>query len=851
MLANNRPVSLRFVGSRVSSNFKNRLSFRILGFLILIGFLAATFYSSSSASLGSRVPTLAGVRLGTGGATAPGFANKSEFNKSYKGWGLMAPLAPLAGEEMIVVSPPATRAPGCNNPNMLCLGETVTAVVSNAPLREGFRERRIQWVAPDGSVPQLVDVITDPQTDTYTLPTTGSFAQVGTWEVRTITNRFGAIASTKFEVGDPTQPSTDLAITVTGPTSVTANTNASYDVTITNNGPDTADNVTLFNPVPYNSTFVSASTPAGFSCTLPAAGDVGDISCSSASMAVNASAAFTFVFSVNSDVKNGSAVYEWAKTETSTNEPDKSNNISDIYASSTPPGGGGGTCTLDCPEDVNAVADTEEGGQRGAHVTFSPTTTAGDCGAVTTTPESGSFFPVGNTTVTSTSELNGGSCTFIVTVEDQGTNPPTISCPTNKQANADSAHCFVNVAVGTATATGNNVTVTASRSDGKPMYTCDANGTNCTRRSPDDPFPAGITTITWIAHSHDTAGPYADADDEEAHRTGAASCSQTVTINDVTPPQITAPPGQTASADANCMAAVPDFTATATVSDNCACSSSTEDCVDRDQIIVTQDPAPGTMVGLGQHTITLTANDQADPPNTSTAQTTFTVKDTTAPVINCPANKTANTDPGICSAVVDPGTATGTDNCDNSLTITGTRSDNQPLNAPYPKGTTTITWTAKDDATPPNESSCQQTITVEDHEAPVITTNELTPMLWPANHAYHTFNVTDFVTAVTDNCTSLGVGDVVIQQVTSDETENGGGDGNTFNDIIIAADCKSVQLRAERRNSADGRVYTITFKVTDSSGNVTTKTATVDVPKNLGVPVVDSGPNYTVTSNCP
>jgi hypothetical protein len=568
-------------------------------------------------------------------------------------------------------------------------------------------------------------------------------------------------------------------------------------------------------------------------------------------MAVNASAAFTFVFSVNSDVKNGSAVYEWAKTETSTNEPDKSNNISDIYASSTPPGGGGGTCTLDCPEDVNAVADTEEGGQRGAHVTFSPTTTAGDCGTVTTTPASGSFFPVGNTTVTSTSELNGGSCTFIVTVEDQGTNPPTISCPTNKQANADSVHCFVNVAVGTATATGNNVTVTASRSDGKPMYTCDANGTNCTRRSSDDPFPAGITTITWIAHSHDTAGPYADADDEEAHRTGAASCSQTVTINDVTPPQITAPPGQTASADANCMAAVPDFTATATVSDNCACSSSTDDCVDRDQIIVTQDPAPGTMVGLGQHTITLTANDQADPPNTSTAQTTFTVKDTTAPVINCPANKTANTDPGICSAVVDPGTATGTDNCDNSLTITGTRSDNQPLNAPYPKGTTTITWTAKDDATPPNESSCQQTITVEDHEAPVITTNGLTPMLWPANHAYHTFNVTDFVTAVSDNCTSLGVGDVVIQKVTSDETENGGGDGNTFNDIIIAADCKSVQLRAERRNSADGRVYTITFKVTDSSGNVTTKTATVDVPKNLGVPVVDSGPNYTVTSNCP
>jgi hypothetical protein len=175
------------------------------------------------------------------------------------------------------------------------------------------------------------------------------------------------------------------------------------------------------------------------------------------------------------------------------------------------------------------------------------------------------------------------------------------------------------------------------------------------------------------------------------------------------------------------------------------------------------------------------------------------------------------------------------------------------LDAPYPKGTTTITWTATDHASPnpPNQSSCQQTITVEDHEAPVITTNGVTPMLWPANHNYHTYQVTDFVTAVSDNCDSLGVGDVVIQQVTSDETENGGGDGNTFNDIIIAANCKSVQVRAERRNSADGRVYTITFKVTDSSGNVTTKTATVEVPKNLGVPVVNSGPHYTVLSNCP
>src|SRR5207237_10174932 len=67
---------------------------------------------------------------------------------------------------------------------------------------------------------------------------------------------------------------------------------------------------------------------------------------------------------------------------------------------------------------------------------------------------------------------------------------------------------------------------------------------------------------------------------------------------------------------------------------------------------------------------------------------------------------------------VNPGTATATDNCDSNPTITGTRSDNQSLNPPYPKGTTTITWTATDSAG--NHSSCTQTVTVNDTENPTI-----------------------------------------------------------------------------------------------------------------------------------
>jgi len=249
------------------------------------------------------------------------------------------------------------------------------------------------------------------------------------------------------------------------------------------------------------------------------------------------------------------------------------------------------------------------------------------------------------------------------------------------------------------------------------MYTCDDFG-NCTRNSSDAPFNAGTTTITWYAYAHDVAGPYtAESGDEESHRSGSATCTQTVMVNDVTPPVIGAT-SSTVSADANCQAVIPDYSST--VTDNCACGSAdnSEACEGHPHIVYSQTPAAGTVVGPGAHNVHIEATDGSSNNNGSTKDVTFTVNDTTAPAITCPANITANTAPGTCSATVNPGTATATDNCDTTPTIVGTRSDNQPLNATYPKGTTTIHWTATDDAG--NSSSCNQTVTVEDHEPPTI-----------------------------------------------------------------------------------------------------------------------------------
>jgi uncharacterized protein len=154
-----------------------------------------------------------------------------------------------------------------------------------------------------------------------------------------------------------------------------------------------------------------------------------------------------------------------------------------------------------------------------------------------------------------------------------------------------------------------------------------------------------------------------------------------------------------------------------------------------------------------------------------------------------------------------------------------------------------------------NSNNSDTVTTTASNPPPTITLTTHAISLWPPNHTYRTVTVAEMVASASDNCDpNVNVNSVVIASVTSDELENapGGADGNTLNDIVIAADCKSVQLRAERHDSLDGRVYTVTLKVTDSSGNVTTATRKVTVPISPDAGnVVDSGPVYTVNSACP
>ena len=106
--------------------------------------------------------------------------------------------------------------------------------------------------------------------------------------------------------------------------------------------------------------------------------------------------------------------------------------------------------------------------------------------------------------------------------------------------------------------------------------------------------------------------------------------------------------------------------------------------------------------------------------------------------------------------------------------------------------------------------------------APVITPKAPVVIQQATNHGYHSFTITQMVQSATDDCDGNLINSVVIEKATSDEVENspGPGDGNTLNDIVIAANCKSVQLRAERDGTMNGRVYLVTLRVSDTAGNI-------------------------------
>ena len=121
--------------------------------------------------------------------------------------------------------------------------------------------------------------------------------------------------------------SADLSVTNSAsPNPVIAGSNITYSQVVTNNGPSAADNATLVETIPANTTFVSLSYPAGWSCTTPGTGGTGNVVCTDLTLNGGTAATFSLVTKVNSGTANGTVVTDTASVSSSASDPNSSNN---------------------------------------------------------------------------------------------------------------------------------------------------------------------------------------------------------------------------------------------------------------------------------------------------------------------------------------------------------------------------------------------------------------------------------------------------------------------------------------------------------------------------------------------
>lgn len=331
-------------------------------------------------------------------------------------------------------------------------------------------------------------------------------------------------------------------------------------------------------------------------------------------------------------------------------------------------------CTITCPANITVSNDAN---QCGAIVNYPAPTTSGSCGTVTTTPASGTLFPIGTTTVTATSTA-GPTCSFTVTVND--TQAPVMTCLPNVTVSCASA--VPAAAPGSVQVTDNcpgavvthvgdvivnqtcsnrftiNRTYKATDAAGNfstcvqtitvnditpPTLTCPAPVTvSCASAVPapnialvtgvsDNCAGAGAVTVSFVSDviSNQTcANKYTITRTYKATDAcgNSATCTQLITVNDVTPPVITCPANINATTPVGSCTAIVNFTPTAT--DNCSGA-----------VTIVSTPASGTAFPIGTTTVNSVATDVCG--NSSSCTFTVTVADGQLPVISAqPANRT-------------------------------------------------------------------------------------------------------------------------------------------------------------------------------------------------------------------
>ncbi|QQX78099.1 MULTISPECIES: HYR domain-containing protein [Aequorivita] len=375
------------------------------------------------------------------------------------------------------------------------------------------------------------------------------------------------------------------------------------------------------------------------------------------------------------------------------------------------------------------------------------------CGIASTSIDITNFTcaDVGPNTVTLTvTDVNGNTstCTTTVTVEDNVAPVANCAAPFTIQLDANGAASIVvaDIENGSTDACG-----IASTSIDITNFSCADVGPN--------PVTLTVTDVNG----------------------NTSTCTTTVTVEDNVAPVANCAAPFTIQLDANGVASITVADIENGSTDACGIASTTIDVTDFD------------CSDVGPNTVTLTVTDVNG--NTSTCTTIVTVEDSLAPIIACPADILANTDPGACFATASFAMPIAFDNCGIDTVV---QTAGLPSGSQFPVGVNTIEFTATD--VNGNSSSCSFTITVTDNEAPVAVCQNITIQLDASGNA--SITEADVDGGSTDQC---GVASTTI-------------DMDTF-------DCSHV---------GDNNVV---LTVTDVNGNSSTCTAIVTV-EDVTTPVV-------------
>lgn len=240
-------------------------------------------------------------------------------------------------------------------------------------------------------------------------------------------------------------PDANLAVTATdAPDPVAAGANLTYTGTIGNSGPDSATDVTFTIALAPQLLFQSLTGPAGFTCTTPAVGANGTITCTAATLESAAVVPYTLVAQVNPSLNNGpdGTIQQQFVIASSTTDPTPSNNSVDVSTAYTTPDADLSVTNADAPDPVapNATITYTQtianaGPQPAVNATLTQSTPAGTtfqslaspAGWTCTTPAVGATGSINCSKATMASGENGGFTLVVNVTAGSGTITSTVT----------------------------------------------------------------------------------------------------------------------------------------------------------------------------------------------------------------------------------------------------------------------------------------------------------------------------------------------------------------------------------------------------------------------------------------